>query len=72
MLSQDSLDELERIYNIFEEKELHIKDLQFMYGADGLPQIADPQEVALGSSDSDFSLDSIVREYKLINSVLGF
>ena len=39
---------------------------------DGLPQIADPQEVALGSSDSDFSLDSIVREYKLINSVLGF
>ena len=56
-----------------ETKNIFIKDLQFMYGSDGLPRIADPQNVVINASQTDVDecLDVITDEYELIEKVLS-
>ncbi|MBB1477850.1 RHS repeat-associated core domain-containing protein, partial [Shewanella sp. SG41-3] len=72
ILSQATLDELERIFDMVESKNIYIKDLQFMYGSDGLPRIADPQNVVNNASQTDVDecLDVITYEYKFISNII--
>jgi RHS repeat-associated protein len=73
ILSQDTLDELERIFDMVESKNIYIKDLQFMYGSDGLPRIADPQNVVNNAVKNDVAdcLDVIADEYLLISKIVS-